>query len=761
MSTRLTIGTLFLLILSLIMTGCLSGKSGGSGGGGSNGGGSGALTSITVTPTATKVAPGDSKQFKAMGHFDNGSNRDITSTVTWSSSKTAVATIDPAGLALAVDSGSTNITATSNGISGATSFNVANLSNISIVPLNKKINPTQTQQFQCFANYDNQENRDVTSQAAWTSSDTNVATIDAAGLATAVAAGQTTITATFKGDQATTTLTVNQLVSITLSPIGPAIQVPGTQQFKALGKFDDNSVLDVTNLATWSSDTVTTATVNDSDHKGLATSVAIGQTEISATYLTKTGSTAMDVTGLTFTNADLSGDYVISLTGVDSRGAYFLVGTITADGVGGLTGNLDTNSIGGVNKNQQIHGKYTIFPDGRGDLQLFGSTAGTTSGHNLRIVLTANKTVAQAIEFQTTNISAAKVEKQSQACSAFAGTDFQGTYAFGEGGFMPGGVANVLAAVGTLNANGGVISGQEDKSNGTLSQLTLNGTFNQDPTTKCRYESTVSDGSITEHFVYYLVSPGPTGGKAYFMTTDSGTSVPVLGGFAEQQTATAIADGNYAFLTDHSGTEGEFHIGGQIALSAGNVTGGEQDEAPLQSPFTPATITGGSYTDTGSGRFTLSETTSSGSNPNFVIYTVSGTRFFMLRTDTGESNVALGPADAQGTTTFTPGNYGLHASYLNSTTTGRADGGLLYIPQGSCAICGIGDRDDHTVDPAVVSSLTLAGNTAPSTDASGRGTFSLLEPGNVTTTYIFYVVSGNKLIIIGESPNTDGTMTVQ
>src|SRR5690348_1519911 len=147
MSTRLTIGTLFLLLLSLIMTGCLSGKSGSGGNGGSNNGGSGNLTSITVTPTATKVAPGDSKQFKAMGHFDNGTNRDITSTVTWSSSKPAVATIDQTGMALAVDSGSTNITATSNGISGATSLNVANLSNISITPLNKKINPTQTLQF--------------------------------------------------------------------------------------------------------------------------------------------------------------------------------------------------------------------------------------------------------------------------------------------------------------------------------------------------------------------------------------------------------------------------------------------------------------------------------------------------------------------------------------------------------------------------------------------------------------------------------------
>lgn len=760
MSKRLTIGTLFLLILSLIMTGCLSGKSGGSGGnGGSGGGGNGNLTSITVTPAAPKVAPGDSKQFKAMGHFDDGSNRDITSTASWSSSNTAIATVDQTGMALAVDSGSATITASSNSISGSTSLNVANLTNVSIIPTNKKIDPTQTQQFQCFANYDNNENRDVTSQATWTSSDPSVATIDATGLATAVAAGQTTITTAFKGDQATTTLTVNHLVSIVVSPIGPALQLPGTQQFHATGHFDDNSVLDVTNLASWSSGTVSVATVNDSDHKGLATSVAIGQTEISATWLTITGSTAMDVTSLTFTNADLNGDYAISMTGVDSRGAYFLVGTIHADGAGGITGNIDTNTKNGVNQNP-LHGKYAIFPDGRGDLQLFGSTAGTTFGHSLRIVLAANKTVVQAIEFQTTTLSVAKLEKQSQACSAFASGDFQGTYTFGEGGLSPGGVTSLLAAVGTFTPNGGVISGTEDKSNGTVTQATLTGTVNQDPITKCRFTSTISDGSTTAHFVYYLVAPGPTSSKAYFMSTDAAGTSPALGGLAEQQTSTSIADGNYVFLTEHGGTQGEFHIGGQIALSAGNVTGGEQDEAPLQSPFTPATISGGSYTDTGNGRFTLSETTSSGSNPNFVIYTASGTRFFMLRTDAGPSNVAMGQADAQTLASVT-GNYGLNASTMNAVATSRADGGLLYIPQGSCAICGIGDRNDQTQTPAVVSSLTLAGNTAPSPDADGRGTFSVDEPGNVTMTYIFYVVSGNKLIVIGESPNTDGTMTLQ
>jgi len=46
-------------------------------------------------------------------------------------------------------------------------------------------------------------------------------------------------------------------------------------------------------------------------------------------------------------------------------------------------------------------------------------------------------------------------------------------------------------------------------------------------------------------------------------------------------------------------------------------------------------------------------------------------------------------------------------------------------------------------------------------DSFGRGTFSLNEPGSTTMTYIFYVVSNGKLVVIGENPNSDGVMNLQ
>ncbi|MBB6172174.1 uncharacterized protein YjdB [Nocardiopsis mwathae] len=51
---------------------------------------------------------------------------------------------------------------------------------------------------------------DVTADADWSSSDTSVATVDKTGTATAVAPGEATITATYRGLEATAEVTVTE-----------------------------------------------------------------------------------------------------------------------------------------------------------------------------------------------------------------------------------------------------------------------------------------------------------------------------------------------------------------------------------------------------------------------------------------------------------------------------------------------------------------------------------------------------------------------
>jgi hypothetical protein len=84
-----------------------------------------ALVSITVTPENKFVGYHTTLQYTATGHFSDNTSQDITTSVTWSSSDTAVATISnqtgSKGLATTDGvSGTTVITATLGNISGST-----------------------------------------------------------------------------------------------------------------------------------------------------------------------------------------------------------------------------------------------------------------------------------------------------------------------------------------------------------------------------------------------------------------------------------------------------------------------------------------------------------------------------------------------------------------------------------------------------------------------------------------------------------------
>ncbi len=73
------------------------------------------LASIIVTPNSASLMPGETEQFTAQG-FD-GSGQPINNiTFTWASSDENVVSISGGGLAMANNSGSANITASSNGI---------------------------------------------------------------------------------------------------------------------------------------------------------------------------------------------------------------------------------------------------------------------------------------------------------------------------------------------------------------------------------------------------------------------------------------------------------------------------------------------------------------------------------------------------------------------------------------------------------------------------------------------------------------------
>lgn len=112
-------------------TGGGGGTGGGSGsqgtgttGSGTGTGGEASLVSITISPNNPSRGIDEVVEFTARGSFDDGSSRDLTSDVTWSSSSTSTANISSSGEAQTQAAGSTTITARLGNVSGTTTLTV-------------------------------------------------------------------------------------------------------------------------------------------------------------------------------------------------------------------------------------------------------------------------------------------------------------------------------------------------------------------------------------------------------------------------------------------------------------------------------------------------------------------------------------------------------------------------------------------------------------------------------------------------------------
>ena len=190
------------------------------------------LASLAVTPSNSSVPLGLTRAFTATGTYSDGTTQDLTTSVTWSSSSTAVATISNAdgsrGIATSLATGITTITAThpATGIAGSTVLTVtgAALVSIAVAPADLTIVTGQTQAFTAVGTYTDGTTQNVTATVTWSSSAIAIAAISNAagtrGLATALSAGTTTITAAdpASGITATTSLSAVQWSPLAIAP---------------------------------------------------------------------------------------------------------------------------------------------------------------------------------------------------------------------------------------------------------------------------------------------------------------------------------------------------------------------------------------------------------------------------------------------------------------------------------------------------------------------------------------------------------------
>jgi hypothetical protein len=158
------------------------------------------LVSIAVTPVNPTIGTTGTEQFTATGTFSDNSTQNLTTTVTWSSSNTGIATISNAagtnGLASAVANGTSTIQAALGAVNGSTILTASaiSLQVVVVSPQNPSIADNGvTQAFTATGHFSDGSTQNLTSSATWTSSNSGVASVSAAGVATSatLAAGTT------------------------------------------------------------------------------------------------------------------------------------------------------------------------------------------------------------------------------------------------------------------------------------------------------------------------------------------------------------------------------------------------------------------------------------------------------------------------------------------------------------------------------------------------------------------------------------------
>ncbi|HJV36322.1 MAG TPA: Ig-like domain-containing protein, partial [Geomonas sp.] len=182
---------------------------------------SASLVALELIPLSPSIALGSPQQFAAIGRYSDNSTQDLTTQATWASSNTAVATISNAagsfGNVVPVAPGTTTVSAALGSVSASTQLTVKDSSvtllSIDVQPAIPSIPVGVQQPFTATGTYSDGTTEDLTAAAVWTTDQPTVAAISnvsgSKGVATTIAQGTATITASVGTVSGNTQLTVN------------------------------------------------------------------------------------------------------------------------------------------------------------------------------------------------------------------------------------------------------------------------------------------------------------------------------------------------------------------------------------------------------------------------------------------------------------------------------------------------------------------------------------------------------------------------
>ena len=249
------------------------------------------VEALAIDPVRSTQLIGGTQVYQVTAILSTGDKVDATAKVTYSSSDIAIAVIGTDGVAHAIGEGSATITASYDGIDSEATLTVAApAATIDSLVIDPEVS-TQliggTQAYQVTAILDTGDKVDGTTQVTYSSSNETVAVVNAHGVADAIAAGTTTITATYdlNGDistvEATLTVEAATIDALVIDPVDSERLIGDTQAYKVIAILSTGDPVDATTKVSYSSDTPTVALIGTD---GVAHAIGEGNATITASY---------------------------------------------------------------------------------------------------------------------------------------------------------------------------------------------------------------------------------------------------------------------------------------------------------------------------------------------------------------------------------------------------------------------------------------------------------------------------------------------
>lgn len=238
------------------------------------------VAEVVIAPLTASVVVGSTLPLQATVR-DAGGLVVTGPTILWSVEDTSIATVSPAGVVTARAVGSTQVAASANGRSGLASITVTPVpvASVTVTPARLDLAPGKQATLSALA-YDASGKALGGRAVVWSSSNTSVATVDASGVVSALAAGSATITATSEGLSGSSAVSVANpaVASVVIAPRSATVQRGGTLQLSVT--ITDESGAAVTDRPpTWTSSNTAVAIVSAS---GLVTAVSPGVASLAA-----------------------------------------------------------------------------------------------------------------------------------------------------------------------------------------------------------------------------------------------------------------------------------------------------------------------------------------------------------------------------------------------------------------------------------------------------------------------------------------------